>query len=142
MTFNSATTPPTPINTYGALYADAVSSQTYPFWVRDGSAEAYPLLPIKAFARISVVVSPPGVAVVQTIVNSSNIASVTLNTATRVFTFNFTNALPDTNYLVFPSTTSLNITTFSPAATSNFTVTVTGGGLLAGTTLNAFVIEA
>lgn len=90
---NRSGTPPTTGASVGAAYARTTSSQTYPYWRRDGGSLDYPLLPIKAFCFCTVS------GTTATIVRQFNMNTPTFLSTGR-WQINLTNPLPDTNYAV------------------------------------------
>lgn len=119
---------PTPPATSGVIYPAApTGSRTFPFWSRDSGTQAYPMIPIKAFAACSV--STGGASC--TITQSYNITAGTntgiVYNSVGQYTVNFTTALVSSNYLVLltanrNSTTTIHCMQYNTQTTGSFKV--------------------
>lgn len=83
---------PTPVAAEGVMYVKSAVSQSIPYYRKDSSAVDFPMLPIRAMGRFNYTTG----AAIGTAFN----LSVTAGGGTTTQTLSFTEAMPDTNYLV------------------------------------------
>jgi hypothetical protein len=128
---------PTPGAGEMALFCDVSGGFSQPYYRRDTATVNIPIAPIQAFGEAT------GAAVPVLTSNSYNISSVTL--AASVYTFNFTEALADTNYAVmggFSASTNLVGLKYSNKTTTSVNVQVltTNGTFSTAATLISIMI--